>query len=615
MKNHHTTNTLATGIILLLIITGLTPLLQAQPTSHTLTTTQQFNTPTTTIQNDMLTVTLTQATDTTQEFGKPQLPTTTTIYELPRGSTITTVTFTPGPIHTLPTTTPVQPVPTPQKNNDQLIPAIIPDTATYSSTDPYPATWGWYTLGAGINNHNDYVLFLSLHTTPVHYLPAAHQLQYTTTITVSVSYTTKPTAATKTASDGLLIITPAEFKDALQPLVDHKTSHGLATTLVTLETINLTYSGRDLPEKIKYCIKDNLDTSGISYVLLVGDMKKLPIRITYASWWEANILSDLYYADIYNTQDQFCTWDRNLNNRFGEITHNGADIDGVDLYPDVNVGRLACSSITDVQNQVNKIIAYETQTTGQAWFKHIILAGGDTFPGSMDAPRGVYEGEITNTAVAATVPAFTPKFLWTSKHNLHFFTFNHAIDDGAGFVSYSGHGFEHGWGTYRPNAMTKTMVLYYTPYIKQLKNGNKLPIIFFDACLTAKLDFNITDLKHYYPVLSDLLVRLGITSNDPTVSYPCFAWSFLVKADGGAIGTIGATRTAYTHVDADGIYGGAGYLNVQFFSSYHDGVRLGQMMTGSQAGYLNGVGMDYFTLEEFLLFGDPSLMVGGFSAQ
>lgn len=340
-------------------------------------------------------------------------------------------------------------------------------------------------------------------------------------------------------------------------------------------------------------------------------MKKLPIRTTYASWWEENVLSDLYYADIYDASENFCSWDKNHNNRFGETDRNGNNLDGVDLYPDVNVGRIACTNISQVQTVVAKIIAYETQTHGQAWFKKIVLAGGDTFTPRLGAPFNVFEGEITNTAVAAAIPDFSPTFLWTSKHNLHFFTFNKAIDKGAGFVTYAGHGFEHGWGTYRPNALTKTFIFYYTPFINWLKNGDKLPVMFFDACLTAKLDFNISDLQRYYPAFAWSLIKSGKASADPMIFYPCFAWYFLIKQGGGAVATIGSTRTAYTHVDTHGIYGGAGYLDVQFFAGYEEGMRLGQVMTSAQVGYLDGVGLDYFTLEEYLVFGDPSLMVGG----
>jgi len=35
------------------------------------------------------------------------------------------------------------------------------------------------------------------------------------------------------------------------------------------------------------------------------------------------------------------------------------------------------------------------------------------------------------------------------------------------------------------------------------------------------------------------------------------------------------------------------------------------MLTLAQNDYIDNVGMDYFTIEEFILLGDPSLRVGG----
>jgi len=72
---------------------------------------------------------------------------------------------------------------------------------------------------------------------------------------------------------------------------------------------------------------------------------------------------------------------------------------------------------------------------------------------------------------------FWDNVLWTSKHNLHPSSFNKAINQGAGFVTYAGHGFEHGWGPYRPNAVTNQLIFYYTPIYQGLNNGNKLPVI------------------------------------------------------------------------------------------------------------------------------------------
>jgi hypothetical protein len=153
--------------------------------------------------------------------------------------------------------------------------------------------------------------------------------------------------------------------------------------------------------------------------------------------------------------------------------------------------------------------------------------------------------------------------------------------------------------------------LYYTPYIQFLKNCDMLPIIFFDACLTAKLDFNLSDLKSYYKGIRNLLKIYGFDYN-PENYFPSFAWAFLMKEDGGAIATVGATRPAYSWVNEEGIHGGAGYLDWMFFKSYKEGITVGEMMTQAQISYMNDLSRDYFTIEEYILLGDPSLKIGGY---
>ncbi len=541
------------------------------------------------------------------------LPVFSKTFEFPLGTKIVSVEVQPSTVQTMWVDKQIRPVPTKQMIGDQLVPVEgIVNEDIYASSDLYPASWYTISSGAGLNTDNEHTLFVTVRINPVRYVPKSQSLLYSTHFTINMAFKEAAPAQTSSEMYSLVIIAPAEFSETLQPLVDHKNSYGVTTILVPLDEIYNSYYGRDDTERIKYFIQHAVEDWDTQYVLLVGDMKKLPIRVTYASWWERDLLSDLYYADIYDASADFCTWDDNGNDRFGEIDHDGNDLDGVDLYADVHVGRLACRDVTEVSTVVNKIITYEQETYNQIWFKRLILAGGDTFPVSMGAPPFVYEGEITNIKVGQTMSDFEQTFLWTSKGNLHPSSFNRAINKGAGFVSYAGHGFEHGWGTFRPNAVTKLKIVYYTPYVNGLKNGYKLPIIFFDACLTAKLDFNVTDLQNYYPRFANLLVRILGLSSDPSDFYQCFGWSFLAKEDGGAIATIGSTRTAYTWVDSNGVYGGAGYLDVQFFDSYEEGITVGQMMTSSQNEYIQHVGPDYFTLEEFILLGDPSLMTGGY---
>jgi len=170
------------------------------------------------------------------------------------------------------------------------------------------------------------------------------------------------------------------------------------------------------------------------------------------------------------------------------------------------------------------------------------------------------------------------------------------MEKGGGFLYYSGHGFPYGWATHKPDDENWTG-RYFTPYIAGLFNGYRLPIIFFDACLTAKLDFNISDIIPF-PF---------------NITLPCFAWYFVAHAGGGAIATIGATRVAFTGVGENGPFAGASYLAYNFFLEYKSGKKtLGEVFGGAQIRYLHHL-WDSWTIQEFILLGDPSLMIGGYS--
>ena len=621
MKKNTYKRKLTVGIIVLFIGMGFAPGItngladdSNLAVAETIMFNQQFSQPEIIDNNEFVKITVEQANNVLMDDEKPMMPVFSKTYEFLWGTKITDVEVTLPEIITFQLEKQINPVPKKQQMGTKIISAKTTlDKNVYSSSESYPNTWYSYSTGVGLTKDNEHMLFLSLRIYPTRYIPMENTLQYIEDIYVSITYEAPEKAPIFEDTYDLVIISPAEYSDGLQPLVSHKNSYGMNTQLINLQDIYDGYDGRDNPEKIKYFIKDAIETWGISYVLLVGDVVKLPIRKTYASWWEPDILSDLYYSDVYDSSYEFCSWDANGNNRFGETNHDGYDLDGVDLYADVHIGRLACTDLNELDIVVNKIITYEEETYGSSWFNKIILAGGDTFPPFYShAERDVFEGEITNTYVAQNLPGFENILLWSSKNSLNALTFNRAITKGAGFLSYAGHGFEHGWGTYKPNAMQDIMILYYMPFLKFLRNNEKLPIVFFDACLTAKLDFNIADLDDYYHNWIQLLVRFSILEYDTSILYPCFAWNFIKTEGGGAIATIGATRTAYTWVDAHGVYGGAGYLDVSFFKAYEEGITAGEMLTQAQNTYINDVGLDYFTIEEYILLGDPSLMVGGY---
>ncbi len=405
-----------------------------------------------------------------------------------------------------------------------------------------------------------------------------------------------------------LIITPDEFKDALMPLKEHKEKHGISTVIVTLSDIYggvyFPCQGRDDAEKIKYFIKEAVEQWGVDYVMLVGSIYKLPMRSAVYIWRSGvklvkfPIPTDLYYADLYRYENDrivFSSWDTNGNGVYGEDYEEGlGENDIIDLFPDVYLGRLACENKRVVKNVVNKIINYENNARGN-WFKRIILVGGDTFPG-----WGVAEGEFMNEIVADIMKDFQPYRIWSSLGNLNAVEVEKALEKGAGFLYYSGHGFPYGWATYEVNG-EKWIGRYFTPYIMALFNGYKLPVIFFDACLTAKLDFNSSDLREDgFPIPFDM-------------NFPCFAWYFIRHPYGGAIATVGATRVAFTGVDEEGPHWGAGYLAYKFFKSYQETNILGEVFAKAQIEYATINTWDKWTMEEFILLGDPTLRIGGYS--
>jgi hypothetical protein len=536
-------------------------------------------------------VTVTEAPKYINLQGAPRLPYVTRTLVLPAGAQIEDVKITRTEERIISLSQEIVPAAEALSHNHPKPTDPTPDNAIYTSFAPYPANPVQYHSGLGLHE-GSHVMFFSVQVFPVQYWPAAQEISFTTDVTIDVQYNVPGQQAFTNDVYDLLIIAPYEFTNELQRLVEHKQQYGLATRLVTLSNIyDGTYfsvEGRDEAEQIKYFIKDAVEEWGVTYVLMVGNPAYTPCRrVLSFAWGDHEQYSDHYYADLYAADLSFCTWDSNHNNQFGEV-YDAEDY--VDLYADVYVGRLACGNLEEVTTVVDKIITYETSAYHEEWFSRMILLGGDTFP-----RWGIYEGELVNAYVADEMSEFDHIFIQMQEGNFLPHLINQIWSQGAGFVCYSGHGFEYGFGTYPHD--NNWMIAYYTPYLLDMNNGNMLPIVFFDACLTAKLDYHMLGME----------------------DVPCFAWCLVKKPDGGAIATIGATETAITSVDEEGVHGQAGYLDLHFFMAYKPGIHLAHMLVSAQNDYLNSVArgtaddrLYKMTVEQFILLGDPILKVGGY---
>jgi len=514
--------------------------------------------------NDYISISIDEAESLWLEPGKPQLPIITKVYTFPLGTKIVDVIVNSEyENYVLPKK--IQPAPAPtiiSKENSQESNNIYINETVYTSLDYYPPEPYSISKGAGLHDNN-HVIFLNVKVAPRYY-PLLDQLLVPQEIEITVEYQL-PEESLFTADEfDMVIIAPSQFSSVLQPLIDHKNIYGLRTFLMTTEEIYIEYEGRDNAEKIKYFIKNLIESYNIQYVLIVGSIDLVPIRKSAAKWPGAfnQILTDLYYADIYDENGSFCSWDSNNNDIFGEYENKFYEgmIDFVDLYSDIGIGRLPCKDNKEVELCVDKIITYETQTYDQDWFDRIILMGGNTFPDDFPyADQGVIEGEVVTEQIAQIMQnhGFTSIKLWASMNNYKPISINQEIKKGAGFVSYSGHGNERAIVTYNPE--NNRAIWYRNIYLLGLLNQNKLPILFIEACSTAALDYNIFGFK-----------------------IPCFAWSMIKHPYGGAIATIGSTQLIFTMVSEDGAEWGAGFLNVNFFKAYEPGITLSQMLIDAQ---------------------------------
>jgi hypothetical protein len=587
-----------------------------------------------------VTVNIDEATTSILETGKPMLPVVTEVFTFPFGTKISSVEVTVSEANELVLSKEIKPAPEPVPLDVEIQTVKEPakNLILYHSKDLYPSTDYNYKIASGLENNN-HVVYLVINLYPVRYSPQQNMIYFSENADIKITYEEPSKSVVFEDVYDMVIIAPSEYTDALQPLVDHKNSFGVETTIKTTEAIFAEYDAYDEIEEIKYFIKDAIEDWGVKYVLLVGSVDKVPIRMTWFfmrrhnHYWNESILTELYYADVYDEYGEFCSWDSDGDGRFGEVYQNcpGED-DIVDLYPDVHIGRLACSNIEEVNIVVDKITYYETNTYGQSWFKNILLLGGDTFP-----RWGGNEGEQLNLIIEEIMSDFTSTKLWCSKLTFWPWTINREINKGVGFVDYSGHGIEYGMGTHPPNS--DLWIMYYNKHLDGLYNTNELPIVFFDACSTSKLDYNKSEANVYqnskifnsnffnivYKTFSKIFKSIfngynlnpmsqDTDSNDILTKprdgddlVPCFAWNWIRKSNGGAIADIGATRIAFGGFDE-----GAGKMSIEFFSTYESCETAGEMWSNAQIGYNMDVPDDLFTLEEFILLGDPSLMVGGY---
>lgn len=540
------------------------------------------------------------------EPGKPMLPTHIEQFTFPFGTKIKSVTCTPKDIQ-MKTLSKII-MPSPQAGVVGInVKNKITDTIDYG-IEPYPNNWYQYDVGCGLEG-DQRAIFVKVELYPIQYYPVENKIEWVNQFDINIEYEQTEEVNVIGQPYSFVIITPTDFVSQLSTLETHKNGRGIPTKLVTLNEIyggtHFPVEGRDDQEKIKYFIKNAIENWATTSVMIVGGSSKFPTRDTHvycADHEDGEIfVSDLYYADIYDGDMNFCSWDSNGNDIFGEYNWQGR-YDTVDLYPDVNFGRLACTSTSQVTTCVNKIKTYEiNEAYTQGWFNDFIVIGGDTWVPDHGEESGIAEGEFVNQKAIDEMTGFLADKVWATNGRLGKITppfgvgeIENSINPGCGFVYWSGHGDHDIWATHPLESgkwiwiPTPTPPGYFSGSdVGGLDNGNELPIVVVGGCSCGNFR---TD------------------SN-------CFVWRWLSNSGGGGIAAVGSSGLLYSYFGTGAPQGLAGGIGINMFRAYKDwgALTFGEIWNIGITKYIFYHSMkdtDIKTMEQWTSFGDPTLAIG-----
>lgn len=397
--------------------------------------------------------------------------------------------------------------------------------------------------------------------TPVRCLRAPAGVQGKTTGAISVPLGDEQATATdKPSLSGAaveyLVIAPAAYQVALQPLLNWKNLTGTPADIRTVEWILQNYpDGVDDQQRIRHFIRDAYRYWGTRYVFIAGGPAQVPAR--YCRYWSwtvpIDILADGYYACLDGE------WNSDGDQYFGEGKHLSDPVnlvgDGVDFDPEVMVGRIPALSAEQLAIWVTKYLAYTRQPDTGGYLDRLLCMGEVLFNNQwtraelVQTPDHPYtcgrspcvsackycisldgaEDCVRAIQIVTTASQNDPTEVTLSPIELYeYFEYwrNHSrpqanlekksevisqINQGAGFIHHVGHG-DRDRMSIGTEAGSDGNGRLLVDDARGLTNGNKQGIIYAINCTSAAID------------------------------YDCVAEGFLFNANGGALAYVGSTN-------------------------------------------------------------------------
>lgn len=361
------------------------------------------------------------------------------------------------------------------------------------------------------------------------------------------------------------IVTSATLASSFQPLAEWNTKRGVRDTVVTIESINAQYQGRDWAEKIRNFVKYAYQNWGLEYLLLGGDEGIVPTRDCFVGVSggpndpsEDTIPTDMYFGCLDGT------WDGNNNSTFGELSDN------VDLLAEVAVGRASIKDATEAALFVSKVKSYE-EAPPSGFASELLLPSEVLW----DSPY--YPGDATNDAIAAMAPSGTKiSKLYETLGKLSRQAVVDSLEAGVGLVHHCAHG--------NTVAISCADGSLSTIQASALNNGGRLHVYVSIACYVGAFDNSTID---------------------------CLVEAFMKAKQGGSVAWVGNSRYGW---GTPPFRGPSEDLDVSFFDEvYHqDNPDAGfSLARAKEVNISSWASSDFgrWSIYELNLHGDPAMSV------
>jgi len=342
--------------------------------------------------------------------GAPRLPGKIFAIAIPPGAEITGVSFS-GKAVALPGTFAIEPAGLPRVigeenpviRKEQLAEWTAVRDGIYSTDQGWPASPVQLVRQAGLRKYN----LADVRVVPFRYHPLSGTLYHYPALEVMVAYSLDnrapnavmedmvprmertarevvlnydqaqawyPQATNRGSAKDFVLITTEALSGSVGALVSHEAAKGRSPEVVTVEWIYANYTGYDNAEKVRNFLRDKYPSSawGIEDVLLVGHHNQVPMRYTWQDLGYGKPRTDFYYAEL--SEADADGWDADGDHRWGEDYG-----DSLDLYNEVNVGRIPWSDSATVSSICAKSAAFELNSD-PAFKKNILLIGSFFWP-------------------------------------------------------------------------------------------------------------------------------------------------------------------------------------------------------------------------------------------